>query len=78
MKQQDDVYDLISLSASSHKGDAFYVMTMFLGKISRNSTTISICPGYKIIGTLKNLNEVEGCCCSHLLQGGDLTKDTRV
>ena len=29
MKQQDNVYELISLSASSHKGDAFYVVTMF-------------------------------------------------
>ena len=29
MKQQDNVYELISLSASSPKGDAFYAMTMF-------------------------------------------------
>ena len=54
MKQQDNVYELISLSASSPKGDSFYTMTMFSGKISRNSTTISVCPGYKIIGILKN------------------------
>ena len=54
MKQQDNVYELIRLSASSHKGDALCVMTMFSGKISRNSTTISVCPGYKIIGLLKN------------------------
>ena len=46
MKQQDDVYDLISLSASSYKGDAFYVVTMFSGKISRNSATISVCQRY--------------------------------
>ena len=46
MKQQDNVYELISLSASSHKGDAFYVVIMFSGKISRNSATVSVCQRY--------------------------------
>ena len=60
MKQQDNVYELISLSASSPKGDAFYFC---LPKILNYWKT-------------EKQSKVEGCSRSHLLQGGDLIKDT--
>lgn len=73
MKQQDNVYELISLSASSPKGDAFYAMTMFSGKKQYHHFCLP-----KILNYWKTekQSKVEGCSRSHLLQGEDLTKDT--
>lgn len=76
MKQQDNVYELISLSASSPKGDAFYAMTMFFGQDIKKQYHHFCLP--KILNYWKTEKQikVEGCSPSHLLQGGDLTKDT--